>query len=392
MNRVFPALLALLLFFNVASAQKIIPGAESTAEYLPMLKGKRVALLINHTSRIGDKLLADTLLKRGVRITTIFAPEHGFRGAGDAGAHIANGKDSATGLPLISLYGKSKKPSAEHLKNVDIVVYDIQDVGVRFYTYISTLQYMMEACAEQGKHLIILDRPNPNGNYVDGPVLDTAFRSFVGMQPIPIVYGMTPGEYARMLVGERWFNKASKLRLDIIKCKGWDHKSRYTLPVAPSPNLRTMDEIYLYPTVCLFEGTTLSVGRGTNKPFQQWGHPALEGTYEDSFMPVSMPGATKPPHEGRMCYGHIADEEDVNKARNGIMIRWLIDVQRRFPANEPFYLANGFFTKLYGTGTNTLDSQIKAGMFASQIKESWQPGIAAFKAIRRKYLLYKDFE
>lgn len=371
------------------SAEKIIPGAERMAEYLPMLSGKRVAVLINQTSRVGDKLLADTLLRRGVRLVKIFVPEHGFRGQADAGAHVASGRDATTGLPIISLYGKLKKPMPEHLQDVDIVVYDLQDVGTRFYTYISTLQYMMEACAENGKRLIVLDRPNPNGHYVDGPVLDTSRRSFVGMQPIPIVYGMTPGEYARMLAGERWIKSAEKLRLDVIRCKSYDHKSRYKLPVAPSPNLRTMEAIYLYPTLCLFEGTAISVGRGTDKPFEQWGHPSLGDKYKDSFRPVSVQGATHPPYEGQTCYGRVATARDVETAAKGIQIEWILDILRALPDDVSPWSNGDFFWKLYGGADFT---QTLGTVSAAELRASWQPGLKAFKTIRKKYLLYKDFE
>ena len=387
----FATLLAVLMITAACcAAQRLIPGAECTQDYLPLLSGKRVALLINQTSRIGPRLLADSLLRRGVRLTKIFVPEHGFRGTGDAGAHIANGKDSATGLPLISLYGKAKKPTAQQLEGVDVVVYDIQDVGARFYTYISTLQYMMEACAENGKRLIILDRPNPNGHYVDGPVLDTALRSFVGMQPVPIVYGMTPGEYALMLIGERWFRGAASLRIDVIRCKGYDHKTRYTLPVAPSPNLRAPEAVALYPTLCLFEGTTISVGRGTDKPFQQWGHPALEGAFTDSFRPASTIGATKPPFEGQACYGRVATAEDVRAASAGIRVEWVVEMWSAMKtAGKPFWTENGFFEKLYGR--KDFAESLSRGRTSADIRAAWQPGLRAFRAIRKKYLLYKDF-
>jgi uncharacterized protein YbbC (DUF1343 family) len=385
-------LIVLLLWMVVTQscwAEKIIPGAELTGEYLPMLSGKRVALLINQTSRVGDNLLADVLVKRGVHLVKIFVPEHGFRGQADAGAHVASGRDGTTGLPIISLYGRLKKPSPEHLQDVDIVVYDLQDVGTRFYTYISTLQYMMEACAENGKRLIILDRPNPNGHYVDGPVLDTTRRSFVGMQPVPIVYGMTPGEYARMLVGERWFNSAEKLRLDVIRCKGYNHKSRYKLPVAPSPNLRTMEAIYLYPTLCLFEGTAISVGRGTDKPFQQWGHPSLAEKYKDSFRPVSTQGATHPPFEGQVCYGRVATAKDIETAGKGIQIEWILEMLNALPKQVSPWSNGDFFWKLYGGRDFT---QTLGTVTASELRASWQPGLNTFKTVRKKYLLYKDFE
>lgn len=379
----------IVLLFSVMDplyAQRVIPGAESIKEYLPLLDGKRIGLVVNQTSRIGNKLLADTLLKRGVHLKKIFVPEHGFRGIGDAGAHINNSKDSATGLPIVSLYGDNKKPKSAQLADLDIVLYDLQDVGVRFYTYISTLQYVMEACAETGKWLIILDRPNPNGHYMDGPILDTSLRSFVGMQPIPIVYGMTPGEYARMLIGEGWAKGVAKLRLDVIKCKAYDHNTRYSLPVAPSPNLRTMGAIYLYPSICLFEGTVVSVGRGTDKPFQQWGHPLVKA--QDSFRPASTIGATKPPYEGQTCYGLIATNADIEDAAGSLQVSYLIEMYRKYPDKDKFF--NSFFEKL--AGTPTLRQQIISGMSAENIKASWQPALTAFSATRKKYLLYKDFE
>ncbi len=369
-------------------AQTVVPGACCINEYLPQLAGKRVAVVINQTSRVGDRLLADTLLKRSVHITKIFVPEHGFRGTGDAGAHIANARDETTGLPIISLYGDNKKPKPAQLADVDVVLYDLQDVGVRFYTYISTLQYVMEACAESGKRLIILDRPNPNGNYVDGPVLDTSLRSFVGMQRVPVVYGLTPGEYARMLTGERWFKGAAMLNLSVVKCRGWTHSSRYVLPVAPSPNLRTMEAVYLYPSLCLFEGTVISVGRGTDKPFRQWGHPALAGKAADSFRPAATVGATKPPYEGQACYGGIATDAQVAAASRGLQLWPLIQMYQSFGNKAAFF--NPFFEKLAGTAA--LREQIIAGKSEEAIKASWAADLKWYKAIRRKYLLYKDFE
>ena len=381
-------LLPILLSTQLLLAQGVIPGAECIKEYLPLLQGKRVGLVINQTSRVGNQLLADTLLRRGVRLTRIFVPEHGFRGHADAGAHIGNSRDSATGLPLISLYGNNKKPKPAQLEDVDVLLYDLQDVGVRFYTYISTLQYVMEACAENGKRLIVLDRPNPNGHYIDGPLLDTALRSFVGMQPIPIVYGMTPGEYANMLVGETWIKGAKKLRMDVIRCKNWDHETRYVLPVPPSPNLRRMEAIALYPSLCLFEGTVISVGRGTDKPFEQWGHPSLEGKMPDSFRPASTVGATKPPYEGQTCFGHAATSKHVAEAGRALQIGYLLEMYHAYPEKDQFF--NSFFEKLAGTAT--LRRQITGGMSATDIKASWAQDLRAFQLIRKKYLLYQDFK
>lgn len=367
-------------------AQRAITGAERMNKYLPLLSGKRVAVVINQTSRVGESLLADTLLKRGVKLVKIFVPEHGFRGTGDAGAHINSSIDAETGLPIISLYGNNKKPKTAQLQDVDIILYDLQDVGTRFYTYISTLQYVMEACVESNKRLIILDRPNPNGGYIDGPILDTSLRSFVGMQPIPIVYGMTAGEYAQMLVGEHWIKNSGHLRLEVIRCEHWLHQDFYALPVAPSPNLKTMESIYLYPSLCLFEGTVISVGRGTDKPFEQWGNPEISSKGRDSFRPKSTVGATNPPFEGKTCYGHIATAKDIEAAKKGIQLDYLLEMYQCYPDKEKFF--NSFFEKL--AGTRGLRQQIVAGMKADAIRESWKEGLNNFRKIRGKYLLYGE--
>jgi uncharacterized protein YbbC (DUF1343 family) len=389
----FTAARSLLLLFIMAffilpvtgkAQQRVIAGAERMDAYLPLLQGKRVAVLINHTSRVYNSLLVDTLQKRGVKLVKILVPEHGLRGTASAGAHINNSYDSATGLQIISLHGDNKKPKAADLADLDVVVYDLQDVGVRFYTYISTLQYVMEACAENGKRLIVLDRPDPNGMYVDGPVLDTSLKSFVGMQPVPIVYGMTPGEYAMMLKGENRFNKARELNLKVITCDHWDHNTRYHLPVAPSPNLRTDNAINLYPSICLFEGTVFSLGRGTNKPFEQWGHPALEGKAADSFRPESIIGARNPPLEGKTCYGVDLSN---NKLPHGFRLQWLIQAYKLYPEKDKFFIS--FFEKL--AGTTTLRKQIQQGLSEEAIRKTWEPGLSNFKKIRKKYLLYTDF-
>ncbi|HTO14224.1 MAG TPA: DUF1343 domain-containing protein [Edaphocola sp.] len=362
-------------------------GAEQASQYLPLLKGKRVAVLVNQTSLVNGILLPDFLLENKVNITTIFSPEHGFRGNADAGAPIASGKDIQTGLPVISLYGKNKKPSSEQLKNIDVVIYDLQDVGVRFFTYISSLQYMMEACAENNKALIILDRPNPLGNYVDGPILEKNNKSFVGMQPIPIIYGMTPGEYAQMLIGEKWINNTN-LDLTVIPCENYNHQTLYGLPVSPSPNLKNMAAIYLYPSLCLFEGTVISLGRGTEKPFQQFGHPELKG-YNYSFTPKSMLGATNPPLKDKECKG-ILIASDANTAfrivDNKLQLKWIIDAYNAFPDKAKFF--NSFFIKL--AGTNKLQEQIIAGKSESEIRKSWEPDLSNFKEIRKKYLIYEE--
>lgn len=363
---------------------KIIPGAERLDKYIPSLRGRRVALFVNHTSRVGSSMLPDTLIGVGIRPVRIFVPEHGFRGTADAGAHIDNEVDTKTGLPVVSLYGKNKKPALSQLEDVDIVVYDLQDVGVRFYTYISSLEYMMEACAEAGKELMVLDRPDPNGDYVDGPVLDKQYSSFVGMQSIPVVYGMTPGEYARMLAGERWVKGADKLKLTVIPCAGYDHKSLYELPVPPSPNLRTAEAIRLYPSVCFFEGTVVSLGRGTDKPFMQWGHPAFKNQSDYSFTPKSTTGASKPPLEGEECFGKLL----TGTKGPGIDVSHLLLAYQWFPEKDKFFTA--FFEKL--AGTSELRRQVITGLSAEEIRKSWKPGLEAFKEIRKKYLLYPDFE
>ncbi len=346
---------------------------------------------MNQTSKVGNVFLLDTLISRGMNVVKIFAPEHGFRGRADAGAHVDDEKDSTTGLSIISLYGDNKKPRKNQLDNVDIVVYDIQDVGVRFYTYISTLQYVMEACADNDKPLLVLDRPNPNGFYIAGPVLDTAMRSFVGMQRIPLVYGMTPGEYAQMLKGMRWIKNAEKLNLKVLRCDRYTHSSRYELPVPPSPNLKTASSVYYYPSVCLFEGTVVSVGRGTNNPFEQWGAPEYKGKASYKFVPVSMNGATKPPYQDKECYGmKLPDysKEAQKPAEANFTLQWLIKAYNWYPDKEKFF--NSFFEKLAGTAT--LRKQIESGMTEEQIRATWQKDIEQFKKIRKRYLLYRDFE
>jgi uncharacterized protein YbbC (DUF1343 family) len=368
-------------------AKEAMVGAARLDAYLPLLKGKQVAVLVNQTSQVEGKLLPDLLLENGVKLVSIFSPEHGFRGNADAGAHVKSGMDEKTGLPVISLYGNNKKPTAEQLKNVDVVIYDLQDVGARFYTYISSLEYMMEACAENGKQLILLDRPNPLGNIVDGPVLEKTHKSFVGMQPIPVVYGMTAGEYAKMLIGENWVN-ATNLKMEIITCDNYTHSTLYGLPVAPSPNLKNMTSIYLYPSLCFFEGTVISLGRGTDKPFQQFGHPDLKG-YTYSFTPKSVEGATNPPLKDKTCYGKLL-ASDANTAYritdNKLQIKWLLEAYNKFPDKEKFF--NSFFVKL--AGTSKLQEQIKKGWSEAEIRASWEPELQKFKTIRAKYLLYEE--
>jgi uncharacterized protein YbbC (DUF1343 family) len=366
---------------------EILTAADQTELYLPQLKNKKVGLIVNQTSEINGVLLPDTLLKLGVNVVKIFSPEHGFRGNADAGAKVKSGFDDQTGLPVISLYGNNKKPAADQLKDIDILVFDLQDVGARFYTYISTLQYAMEACAENNKTIMVLDRPNPLGFMVDGPILEQANQSFVGMQPIPVIHGMTVGEYAKMLIGEKWLKSAAP-KLIVIPCKNYTHKSLYALPVSPSPNLKNMAAIYLYPSLCFFEGTQVSLGRGTDKPFQQFGHPLLKG-YNYSFTPVSMAGATDPPLKNKKCYGKLvaANEVDALKAIDGkLQIKWLLEVYRDYPEKSKFFIP--YFEKL--TGTATFRKLIEQGATEADIRKSWEPGLSKFKSVRKKYLLYAE--
>lgn len=375
---------------NIATrdSTSIITGAERVAFYHPLLKDKKVALVVNQTSIVKDKHLVDTLLKLGVNIQVIFAPEHGIRGKADAGEIISDTKDSKTGLPVISLYGKKKKPLAEDLRNVDVILFDIQDVGVRFYTYISTLHYVMEACAENNLPLILLDRPNPNAYFVDGPMLDPAFKSFIGMHPVPVVYGMTIGEYAQMINGEGWLTNKATCKLTVIDCKNYTHDSYYELPVKPSPNLPNIRSVLLYPSTCFFEGTTLSLGRGTEKQFQVIGHPKISSAY--SFTPMPNEGAKDPPLNGQKCYG-----TDLSNVTTGSIIQskkidlsYLLEYYKKMTdLNEKFFLDNNFIDKL--AGSDQLRKQILAGKNEQEIKETWHPGLEAFHKIRAKYLIYK---
>ena len=352
--------------------------------YLDSLKGKRVAIVGNQTSTIGNTHLVDTLLSLGVVIKKVFSPEHGFRGDADAGEKVRNTIDTKTGIPLISLYGKNKKPYPEQLADVDIVIYDIQDVGVRFYTYISTLHYVMEACAENKKPIIILDRPNPNGHYVDGPVLELSQKSFVGMDPVPIVYGMTIGEYALMVNGEFWLSDNLQCDLWIVPCKYYVHKSKYVLPVAPSPNLRSETAITLYPSLCLFEATSVSIGRGTDRPFEMYGHPLFP--YKGfSFTPISCFGAKNPLCENIVCNGFDL-QNTLKKRTYELNLNWIIQAKTMLGDTSQFINQPAFFNHL--AGNNELKEQILAGRSVKEIRASWKPGIDNFKKIRQRYLLY----
>ena len=364
-------------------------GAERTPLYLPQLLGKRVAVVTNQTGMIGSVHLVDSLLAAAVEVVKVFAPEHGFRGEADAGEHVKDQRDTRTGLPLVSLYGSNKKPTAAQLADVDIVVFDIQDVGARFYTYIGTLHYVMEACAENGKPLLVLDRPNPNGHYVDGPVLDMAYRSFVGMHPVPLVHGMTVGEFAGMINGEGWLKDGKRCDLKVVACTGYDRSRLYVLPVRPSPNLPNAAAVALYPSLGLFEGTIVSVGRGTDLPFQCIGHPGAR-VGDHQFTPRSMPGAKDPPHLGQICKGMDLSSYGMKEAwaARKVDLHWLIALFRDAPDQKAFFLANGFFDKL--AGGPELRQRIIAGEDEETIRSSWRPGVMAFLKVRRNYLLYDD--
>ncbi len=366
---------------------EIITGAQQTEAFLPLLLNKNVAVVANQTSVIYTKNgklihLIDTLLKNNILVTNVFAPEHGFRGIADASELIDDGFDKKTGLPIISLYGKNKKPTKEQLKNIDIVVFDIQDVGVRFYTYISTLHYVMEACAENNIPLIVLDRPNPNGHYVDGPMLELNFKSFVGMHPVPVVYGLTIGEYAQMINNEGWLKNKIKAKMTVIPLQNYTHKSTYSLPVRPSPNLPNDLAINLYPSLGFFEGTTINAGRGTDKQFQQYGAPFFPVS-NFTYTPKPNFGSKYPKHNGELCYGVDLKNETKQKSIN---LTWLIDAYKKIPKSEKFF--GPTFT--IHAGSPQLEHQLKAGLSADEIRKSWQPDVEAFKKVRKKYLMYKD--
>ncbi len=388
MNRTLAFILWVLTCCTLTiHAQNLVEvGADRTEEYLPLLKGKRVGLVINHTSLVGEEQVAllDTLLNLNINVTKVFAPEHGFRGNADAGEQIKDGKDIKTGVPILSLYGSTKKPSPQQLRDIDVLVFDIQDVGARFYTYISTMFYVMEACAEQGKEVIVLDRPNPN-DYVDGPMLKPAFRSFVGMLPIPVLHGCTVGELAKMINGEGWINKTKDVcRLTVIPCIGWEHEQPYSLPVKPSPNLPNDQSIRLYASLCPFEATKVSVGRGTTSPFQVIGAPNPKyGTY--TFTPVALPGFDKNPlHKNVVCYGH--DLRHVNDVE-GLDLRYVLEFYKKSGEKNAFFDRPRFFDLLMGT--DAVRKAIVDGQDEEEIRESWQPDLETYKKMRSKYLLYK---
>ncbi len=376
--------LFLLLLFPLFLFSNITVGAENENNYLSMLKGKRVALVVNQSSLVYGEHLVDSLLRQKVNVVKIFAPEHGFRGKFDAGEHIKNGIDTQTGLPIIALYGKVKKPTPHDLKGVDMLVFDIQDVGVRFYTYLSTLHYIMESAVESNIPVIVLDRPNPNGGRIDGEVLNLKYKSFVGMHPVPILYGMTIGEYALMINGEGWLKGHKRANLTVIPLVNYTHDSYYSLPVKPSPNLPNDLSVYLYPSLAFFEGTTFSVGRGTSQQFQLYGSPYYTKK-SFSFKPISREGAKYPKHQNKICYGVNLANETINPTA-GINLSYLLDAYHHYPYKKKFFLKSHFIDRL--AGSNRLRQQVLAGKSEKQIKKSWQKGLVKFKKIRQNYLLY----
>ncbi|MBQ0130213.1 MAG: DUF1343 domain-containing protein [bacterium] len=400
MKRVFFLISTLLIIcstslkaqiFKLDEGQKIafvpkeqyVSAAQQMDDYLPLLQGKKVGIVGNQTSIIGTTHLVDTLIAKGVNIKKIYTPEHGFRGTADAGAKVNSGKDEKTGLPIVSLYGKAKKPTPEMLQGIDVVLFDLQDVGVRFYTYISTLTYVMEAAAENNIPVIVLDRPNPNGFYVDGPVLKAENKSFVGMHAVPVVYGMTIGEYGKMANGERWLKNGVQCDLTVIPINNYNRNAIYELPVKPSPNLPNWESVYLYPTLCFFEGSIVSVGRGTETPFQIFGHPNMRGEY--SFTPKSTSGASKPLLEGQRCRGENLVEFAHGYAFNDnqLHLEWFIEAYQQLSDKD-------FFTSYFNllSGDKKLRSQIEQGLSADEIRASWKNEIDAFMKIRNKYLMY----
>jgi uncharacterized protein YbbC (DUF1343 family) len=368
-------------------AESLRLGAERTQEYLPLLKGKTVGIIANQTSTIGRTHLVDSLVELGIKIQSVFAPEHGFRGNASAGEKIKDGVDKKTGLPILSLYGSNYKPSADKLKGLDIVIFDIQDVGARFYTYISTMSHMMEACAENGISMIVLDRPNPNGHYVDGPILEKESASFVGLHEVPIVHGMTVGEYAKMVNGEGWLKNGIKCNLTVVEMDNYNRNEVYELPIPPSPNLPNQKAIYLYPSLCFFEGTEVSEGRGTDKPFQQFGYPKMPNS-NTSFTPKSIEGVAKYPKlENKKCSGLDLSTLPEDSLRNlgKINLNWLIVTYQSYPQKDKFFKAD-FFDKL--AGSSVLREQIIAGKPEEEIRDSWEEELSEFVTIRDNYLIY----
>jgi uncharacterized protein YbbC (DUF1343 family) len=388
MKKLFPVLLAFLIMASSCIGMKKVPvpGASQFERYKQFIEGKAVAVVSNQTSMVGEMHLVDFLVSKGINLRIIFAPEHGFRNLADAGEVVSDGVDSKTGISVINLYGSHLRATPEDLKDIDVVLFDIQDVGVRFYTYLGTLHYLMEACAAAKVKCVILDRPNPNGFFVDGNILDTAYSSFVGMHPVPIVHGMTVGEYAMMLNGEGWLKNSVKCDLEVIRCRNYTHSTLYELPVRPSPNLPNQNSVYLYPSICFFEGTRISLGRGTDFPFQVYGSPLLPDN-GFSFVPDSTPGSKNPPLRGEKCYGtdlHNAMKDGMVPSP-GINMGWVIDAYNKYPEKDKFFTS--YFDVL--SGGPTIREQIQKGMTADQIRESWKTGLEKFSKIREKYLLYE---
>ena len=382
-----PLFLCLLFILNAFSVFAQSSGASQTENYFGLLKNKRVAVVANQTSVIGNVHLVDTLLASGIQVVKIFAPEHGFRGEAGNGDHVSNGFDKKTKLPIFSLYGSHTRPTAEMLSNVDVIVFDIQDVGVRFYTFLATMQEVMEAAVISKKAVIVLDRPNPNGYYIDGPVMtDPKLYSFVGQLPIPIVHGCTLGELAKMINGEGWLTGKKSCELTVIPCSQYTHKSYFELPIKPSPNLPNMTSIYAYPSLCLFEGTCISIGRGTNFPFQQFGFPNCK-VAETSFTPKEIPGvSSNPPFENQLCKGIKVSFE---KRPTQLNLSWLMNMYSSYPNKEKFFSSPAFFDKL--AGNTLLRKQVASGVSEDDIRASWQKDLDSYKVIRKKYLLYPDF-
>jgi len=387
MKKILLLTLCLYCASNLGAQFSVVVGAERTSEYFPLLKGKRIALFSNHTGKVGDKHLLDVLLENKLKVVAIFSPEHGFRGEAGAGDHVASSVDSKTGVPILSLYdGNTSRPSAESMRKFDILIVDIQDVGLRFYTYYITMVKLMDACAEYHKKVMILDRPNPNGHYVDGPILDMKHKSGVGWLPIPVVHGMTLGELAKMVNGEKWLPENRTCNLTVIPCLNYTHQTMYRLPVPPSPNLPNMKSVYLYPSICYFEATPVSLGRGTDLPFQIYGHPNMKG-YDFTFTPRSIPSASKPPQQDRLCYGvnlsTLSEEEILKK---GIDLSYVIDAYTRLNLNDHFF--RPFFEKLIGV--DYVRKMIKQGQTAEEIQAVWQDDVVKFKKQRKPYLLYEE--
>jgi uncharacterized protein YbbC (DUF1343 family) len=387
MKQLLLLILGLYCASPIGAQSSVTVGAERTTEYFPLLKGKRVALFSNHTGIVGDKHLLDVLIENRLNVTAIFSPEHGFRGDAGAGDHVASSVDPKTGVPILSLYdGKSGKPSPESMQKFDVLMVDIQDVGLRFYTYYVTMVRLMDACAEHHKKVLILDRPNPNGHYVDGPILNMKYQSGVGGLPIPVVHGMTLGELGQMVNGEKWLPEGRTCDLTVIPCLNYTHQTLYRLPVPPSPNLPNMLSIYLYPSICYFEATPVSLGRGTALPFQVYGHPNMKG-YDFSFTPRSMPSAKEPPQKDRLCYGvdlSKLSEEEVWK--KGIDLSYLIDAYRNLNLDDHFF--RSFFENLIGV--DYVRKMIKEGKSADEIRAAWQDDVKQFKQQRKPYLLYAE--